>query len=157
MNLTNYPNNSGPTVNNNYVKNPQKTIFLNAKMSGWDPPQGGTPQPGVGNDLVYRDPWGNPYIITMDLNYDDACNDAFYCLDKVTGPNGMNTNPGLNGLVNPDTSKVNNFQYHGKVMVWSAGPPVNGKISIDPNLPANSGRTKSTSRAGNKCFLSCLL
>ena len=45
MNLTNYPNGVGPTVNNNHQKNPQKTIFLNAKMSGWDPSQGGTPQP----------------------------------------------------------------------------------------------------------------
>ena len=40
-------------------------VFLNATMSG-DPTL-----PGVGPDLVYRDPWGNPYIITMDLNYDE--------------------------------------------------------------------------------------
>ena len=104
----------GSTINTNYQKNPQKTIFLNAKMSGWDGT--GTPQPGVGNDLVYRDPWGNPYIISMDLNYDDQTRDAFYGLSAVSGP----ANPGLNGLVNPDNS-LNNFQYHGKVMVWSAG------------------------------------
>ena len=59
----------------NYQKNPQQTIFLNAKMSG------DTSSPGVGTDLVYRDPWGNPYVISMDLNYDEQCKDAFYCKD----------------------------------------------------------------------------
>ncbi len=54
-------------------------------MSGWDTGSvGGKPQPGVDNDLVYRDPWGNPYIISMDLNYDDQTKDAFYGLDKVS-------------------------------------------------------------------------
>jgi prepilin-type N-terminal cleavage/methylation domain-containing protein len=137
MNLTNYPNNSGATANVNYQKNPQKTIFLIAKMSGWDGT--GTPQPGVGNDLVYRDPWGNPYIISMDLNYDDQTMDAFYCLNKVSGFNQTSANPGLNGLVNPDTTKPNNFQYHGKVMVWSAGQ--DGKI--DPLDPATDWENKN--------------
>ena len=36
MDLTNYPNGGG-TVNTNHQKNPQQTIFLNAKMSGYDP------------------------------------------------------------------------------------------------------------------------
>jgi hypothetical protein len=36
-------------------------------------------RPGVGTDLVYRDPWGNPYIITLDLNYDEKARDACYC------------------------------------------------------------------------------
>jgi len=139
MNLTNYPNNSLPTANVNYQKNPQKTIFLNAKMSGWEPGLGGTPQPGVGSDLVYRDPWGNPYIISMDLNYDDQTRDAFYCLDAVSGFGGTSANPGLNGLVNPAPPKANNFQYHGKVMVWSAGP--DGKI--DPNDPATDYENKN--------------
>ncbi len=134
MNFTNYPNNPSQfTANINYQKNPQQTIFLNAKMSGYDPSQLGAPLPGVGNDLVYRDPWGNPYVISMDLNYDEQCQDAFYCLDKVSGPAGANTNPGLNGLINPDTTQNNNFRYHGKVMVWSAGP--DGKI--DPTAPAS--------------------
>jgi len=41
-------------------------------------------------------------------------------LDKVSGHNQTATNPGLNGLTTDGTP--NNFQYHGKVMVWSAGP-----------------------------------
>jgi prepilin-type N-terminal cleavage/methylation domain-containing protein len=113
MDLQTYPGGGTPTVNNNYVKNPQKTIFLNAKMVG------DTSSPGVGTDLVYRDPWGNPYIITMDLNYDEQCNDEFYSLQKVSQNTGQT---GYNGLFNPDANGASdNFQYHGKVMVWSAG------------------------------------
>ena len=135
MNLTNYPDGSGWTINTNYQKNPQKTVFLNAKMSGWDPSQGGTPEPGVGNDLVYRDPWGNPYVITMDLNYDENCKDSFYCLSKVSNLSGANGNPGINGLINPDTTQSDNFQFHGKVMVWSAGP--------DKKVDSNSANLSS--------------
>ena len=59
------------TANSNYQKNPQQTIFLNAKMSGYDPINGPAIRPASWTDLVYRDPWGNPYVITMDLNYDE--------------------------------------------------------------------------------------
>jgi hypothetical protein len=55
----------------------------------------------------------------------------------VSGFGGTNANPGLNGLVNPD-STPDNFQYHGKVMVWSAGPDK----TIDPKLPANQDANK---------------
>jgi hypothetical protein len=49
-------------------------------------------------------------------------------------------NPGLNGLTNPDGTGTtqNNFQFHGKVMVWSAGPDK----MIDPGSPANKGANK---------------
>jgi hypothetical protein len=97
--------------------------------------------PGVGNDLVYRDPWGNPYVITMDLNYDEQCQDAFYSLSAVSGPPSpavANSNPGINGLINPDTTRSDNYRYHGKVMVWSAGP--DGQI--DKNAAANTGVNK---------------
>ncbi len=74
----------------------------------------------------------------MDLNYDEQCQDAIYCLNLVSGFNQTSANPGLNGLVNPDTSQNDNFRYHGKVMVWSAGP--DGKS--DPKMPANAGYNK---------------
>ena len=137
MDLTNYPS-GGSTINTNHQKNPQKTIFLNAKMSGYDPSQPGTPQPGVGNDLVYRDPWGNPYVISMDLNYDDQCEDAFYSLQDVSQQNGQ---AGYNGLVNSTdvNGAGNHFRYHGKVMVWSAGQ--DGKI--DPNDPVTDRENKN--------------
>jgi prepilin-type N-terminal cleavage/methylation domain-containing protein len=116
MDITNYPG-GGWTVNTNHLKNPQRTIFLNAHMSG------DTNSPGVGTDLVYRDPWGDPYVITMDLNYNEVCEDAFYKLPIVSASDA-------NGLIlQPD----GNYAYRGTIMVWSAGH----NRSIDPEDPAN--------------------
>jgi prepilin-type N-terminal cleavage/methylation domain-containing protein len=132
MDLTNYPG-GGPTINTNYQKNPQQTIFLNAHMSG------DTSSPGVGTDLVYRDPWGNPYIISMDLNYDEMCNDAFYSLAKISSSTGADGGSGINGLVEPPNT-VNDYQFRGKVMVWSAGP--DGQIDNTGNSTAVQGANK---------------
>jgi prepilin-type N-terminal cleavage/methylation domain-containing protein len=130
--------NANSVVNTNHVKNPQQTIFLNAKMSGYNP-AANDPQPpgGVDNAGVDRDPWGNPYVISMDLNYDEQCRDAFYSLQKVSQQSGSS---GYNGLVNTTDSGGNgdNFLYHGKVMVWSAGP----NRAIDPVEPADDSENK---------------
>lgn len=133
MDLTSYPDGAGVTANNGHLKNPQRTAFLNAKMAGT------TNSPGVGPDLIYRDPWGNPYVITLDLNDDGGCRDAFYGLDSVSGLNQTSGNPGLNGLTNPDLTKNNNFQFHGRVMVWSAGS--DGKI--DPQDSAKDWENRN--------------
>lgn len=128
MDATNYPG-GGPTPNMSYVKNPQRTIFLNAKIVA------DTNSPGVGPDGVYRDPWGGPYIITMDLNYDEQCRDSNYCQRVVSqNPPLSSSQAGFNGLFNPDANgTTDNFLYHGKVMVWSAGPD----RKIDILEPAN--------------------
>jgi prepilin-type N-terminal cleavage/methylation domain-containing protein len=141
MDYTNFPNSpTTSTINTNHQSNPQQTKFLNAHMSGWDPSQGGTPQAGVGNDLVYRDPWGNPYIISLDLNYDDQCQDSFYCNESVSSPTSTTT--GLFGLnspgFKPGPGGHDNFLFHGKVMVWSAGP--DGKV--DKTKVANTDVNK---------------
>ena len=145
MDVTNYPNGSA-TVNTNHQKNPQRTIFLNPKMSGWDPASGDQ-QAAAGVDMngVYRDPWGNPYIITMDLSYDEQCRDAFYCLNKVSqNPPASTSQTGYNGLYNPDAGgSSDNYLYHGKVMVWSLGPPVSGKPALDPTKSAIDSANKN--------------
>ena len=151
MNLTNFQN-SVATENTNYQKNPQQTIFLGAKMSGYNPMNPDLQPPG-GVDVtgVYRDPWGNPYVISMDLNYDEQCRDAFYSLSTVSNPNPIPPgvaygNPGLNGLVNPDITRADGYQYHGKVMVWSAGPDK----MIDPTAdPAGGGSANSGANKDN--------
>jgi len=38
-----------------------------------------TNSPGIGPDYVMRDPFGTPYIITMDLNGDGKCYDPIWC------------------------------------------------------------------------------
>ena len=130
MDITSYPT-GGPTANVNHSKNTQQRVFLTANMVS------DATLPGVGPDLVYRDPWGTPYVITMDLNYDERCRDEFYRRTTVSGMGGANPNLGFNGLANPDGT-TNNFQSHGKVMVWAAGPDK----AIAPGLPANQGANK---------------
>jgi prepilin-type N-terminal cleavage/methylation domain-containing protein len=120
-------------INTNHIKNPQQTKFLNATLTG------DTISPGVGSDYVYRDPWGNPYIITLDLNYDEKCTDEFYKTQKVSQVATGNQN-GLYGLVNTTDAGGNgdHFDFRGKVMVWSAGPDKR----VDPKVQANDGVNK---------------
>ena len=127
------------TINKGHVKNPQKTQYLNAGMTT------DTNSPGVGSDGVYRDPWGNPYVITIDLNYDEKARDAFYRLPAVSAVPG-DPSRGLNGLIlkkdsNGSPVLVNGqqvFEANAPVMVWSAGPDK----MIDPTKPANQGANK---------------
>ena len=62
------PTNGGQSA----LRNTRRIRFLTAKTLG-DNGRG-----GVGTDGVFRDPWGNPYIITLDLNGDGMCEDAVY-------------------------------------------------------------------------------
>ncbi len=132
MDITNFPSNPSQfTANTNHIKNPQQTKFLNATLNS-DPSLG-----GVGPDLVYRDPWGNPYIITMDLNYDEQANDFVYGRMAVSQSSGQQ---GYNGLFNNVDAGGNgdHFQFHGKVMVWSAGPDQ----QVNTGVGAKSGVNK---------------
>jgi len=118
---------SNPTKGNS--ENRQGIAFLNTKFSNV---KGG---PGVGNDDgVYRDPWGSPYIITMDLNYDNSCRDGFYRGDKVaTDP--KQPGKGLLGFVRADRDS---WELRTGVMVWSLGPD----RRADPTVPATVGANK---------------
>jgi prepilin-type N-terminal cleavage/methylation domain-containing protein len=116
MDLTNYPNGT-VTVNAQHVKNPQQNKFLAAKMSG------DTARHGVGSDGVYRDPWGDPYIITLDLNYDDKCWDGFYRAQAISQI-AANKPEGYNGLYNSTdpSGNGNHYAVTGGIMIWSMGP-----------------------------------
>jgi hypothetical protein len=126
MNLTKSPDGS-PTINVNQRLNPKQIKFLNAKFSGNNTDR------GVGNDMVYRDPWGHPYIITMDLSGNGWCRDPFYQNHLVSRENESS---GFFGLTNnSDTNGISDaFELHGKVMVWSFGP--DGKADV--TQPANA-------------------
>jgi type II secretion system protein G len=124
MDIEKFPNGT-PTVNAGHVKNPMKRPFLTANLVG------DSVSAGVGQDGIYRDPWGNPYVITIDLNYDDHAKDVFYRLQGVSRQNG---GAGWNGLQNLKDPTGNSDDFVGaKVMVWSAGPD---KL-IDKTKPAN--------------------
>jgi prepilin-type N-terminal cleavage/methylation domain-containing protein len=106
-----------PTINLGHVKNPQKTQYLNATMAG------NNTSPGIGQDGTYRDLWGNPYVITIDLNFDEHARDAFYRGNVSADQTDSNTpKRGLNGLI-PKVIGANTFyEANSPVMVWSAGP-----------------------------------
>lgn len=101
-------------VNEGHRRNPRRKNFLNAKEAG------NVGEPGIGplGDRVFRDVWGNPYIMSMDLDYDGTVRDAFYGLTSVSQQAG---NTGFNGLFNPNGA-ADNFRLRGEIMVWSPGP-----------------------------------
>jgi prepilin-type N-terminal cleavage/methylation domain-containing protein len=141
MDLEKYPNgtggpaNDGKTVNFGHAKNSQQTKFLNAQMVG------DATLPGVGPDLIYRDPWGNPYIISMDLNYNENTADAFYKLESVSQAVPVSGGSGINGLFNPTVGSAtpirDDYEYRGGVMVWSLGPDKRADASKKADLEAN--------------------
>jgi prepilin-type N-terminal cleavage/methylation domain-containing protein len=118
-----------PTVNKGHVKNPQRTKFLGANMSG------DLSGPGIGLDGVYRDLWGKAYNITLDLNNDEKARDSFYSSTAISSQTG-NPNAGINGLILDPSKKF--FEAGSRVMVWSAGPDK----KIDPGNKANLGVNK---------------
>jgi prepilin-type N-terminal cleavage/methylation domain-containing protein len=115
--------NGSSSVNFGHVRNPRKVAYLNAKESNGTTTD---PLPGIGLDGIYRDPWGLPYIISIDMNYDGLTLDGFYRQRNVSwvdpGPPGKAQ--GHNGLYNSVTADGNSHDFSSRtpVMVWSFGP-----------------------------------
>lgn len=128
MDITERPVDGADTVNANHAQNPQKNAFLNAKFNS------SNVGPGVGTDLLYRDPWGMPYIITIDMNYDNMCRDAFYRQSSVSQDSGGR---GFNGLV-ASPAGGNAWEIRAPVVVWSFG----SDRRADSNVKANAGVNK---------------
>jgi hypothetical protein len=59
------------TINQGHVRNPRQHPFFQSKDSNGS-------GPGVDAVGVLRDPWGNPYIVTLDMNDDNICQVPFY-------------------------------------------------------------------------------
>ncbi len=65
------------------IKDPaliQVSSTMNPRQNGSFSPKFATSadSPGIGPDYAYRDPWGKPYIVTVDLNGDNVCMDPMY-------------------------------------------------------------------------------
>jgi prepilin-type N-terminal cleavage/methylation domain-containing protein len=103
-----YATNGGQVLG--HIYNPQQTAFYTGH------PSNGTSSPGVGTDNVLRDPWGLPYIVTLDLSGDGRVFDPYL--------NAMYQKqfPGRT-LVTP-----------GQAVVWSLGPT----MKINLGLPMNN-------------------
>ena len=73
--------------------------------------------PGLGPDGVFRDPWGAPYMISVDLNYDNQTRDAFYRNLTVSTKQGTPPKP-MPGMF----AQQGVVEARAPVMVWSLGP-----------------------------------
>lgn len=126
-NTTKFRNGRENVANRNSSQNPEKIDFLNAKdVDGLTPG-------GIGEDGVYRDPWGSPYIITVDLNVDGKCRDGFFrkaAVSMVTGDKGRN------GLARSEPGE--SFELVAPIMVWSLGPDA----SANDGIPSDKGVNK---------------
>jgi prepilin-type N-terminal cleavage/methylation domain-containing protein len=104
------------TVNKGHVKNPKQIKFLKPTVSSGDAAVNDF-TPGVGVDGEYRDPWGNPYVITIDSDNSGTSRDALYARQNVSQDNGKT---GLNGLFN-DAGVGDQFDFKAEYMIWSRG------------------------------------
>ena len=120
-------------ANANHKRNPEKHSFLNPGVL-----KEGTNSAGVSRtDYNFRDPWGNPYIIAFDLNYDN----------KVNVPDSGDTDPVNAGTnADPDHQKYPYKNIQRGVLIWSKGPDGKSEQGIDPNRgrePLNKDNVKS--------------
>jgi prepilin-type N-terminal cleavage/methylation domain-containing protein len=135
------PAKSSPT----YSLNPQNQDFLDGfkDVDYVRPPI--AKAGGIGPDGLLRDPWGNPYIITLDLNYDNRCRDAIYRREAVSrdttpgrpadmGYNGLRRFPAAAGST--DTGP-NRFEAAMTVMAWSFGPDGTCNADVGANALQN--------------------
>jgi prepilin-type N-terminal cleavage/methylation domain-containing protein len=98
------------------ARNPKRSTYLNAKMVSGD-------SPGVStDDYVYRDPWGSPYIITVDNNDDEKCEDTFY--GKVGGKGMVKNTKGI-------------YELSAPIMIWSLGPDKQADEKLGPTEGVN--------------------
>jgi len=117
-------------VNKDHVKNPQKIQCLSVGKRAAT-----TNNSGLGPDLVYRDPWGKPYVITLDYNYDDHCQDMVYSNSVVSKNANGKPNEGFHGLYDySGTGKP--FQLNHGIMIWSLGPDKDASTTVtsDPEV-----------------------
>jgi len=82
------------------------------------------------------DPWGHPYIISLDVNEDGWVEDAYYSRAKVSKGQAASDGKGFNRpLVSRGGEGKDDYAFEGRVMIWSFGP--DGKA--DPNIGADEG------------------
>jgi hypothetical protein len=115
-------------VNANHRLNTQRHAFSGLHVVS-DTRRGGVSKA----DYQFRDPWGNPYVISLDANHDGRVCDAVYGSATVSSNSmqGFPTNDG--GL----------YYMSGSVMVWSRGPDGKASMSVDANTGVNKDNVLS--------------
>ena len=129
-------------INQANAKNPKQTIYYKPTRTVSDLVEA-TNKPGSSSvctvDYQVRDPWGSPFIISLDLDYDGMTRDAVYGLATVSAT-PSDPSQGLNGLVRTENKALGtiNYDLKGPIMIWSKGP--DGKLDV--NVKANQGVNK---------------
>ena len=104
-------------INFNNSLNQKRTVFLNVKTARQFGPN------GMGElDRVLRDPWGRPYVVWMDLDYDN----------RVIDPFPQQVGQAVLPATNPNARFVSQ-----PVLVMSLGPDG----AVDFNQPSNAKGT----------------
>jgi hypothetical protein len=115
--------------NAEHRRNPRNVVTFNAKQVS------GNASPGVSSlDHGFRDPWGNQYVITLDVNDDNKCVDYLYGSAAV-----HNNGPGLVGLV----KNGGVYELNRSVMIWSKGPDGQADKNKAANVDVNKDNVLS--------------
>jgi prepilin-type N-terminal cleavage/methylation domain-containing protein len=127
--------NGRTTPNKGHILNPQRHALLNAKSATT------TTDAGVGPDGEYRDPWGNPYVISLDYSLNERCRDVVYSQAAVSQQSGQT---GYNGLFNPVAPGTSNdFEHTGQFLIWSQGPDMKSANNVKANQGVNKDNVLS--------------
>jgi prepilin-type N-terminal cleavage/methylation domain-containing protein len=107
-----------------HIYNPQQTPFYQPKLiaAGTVPPFTGPWTQGLGSDDVLRDPWGLPYMVTVNLSMNNRVFDPFLNM-MYQAQYGANT-----ALFTP-----------GSAVVWSLGP-LNKQINLTKSMKDQANR-----------------
>ena len=114
MDLVKFPNDTPVVVNASHQKNPQQTIFLNAKMSGYDPDplKHLLPEGGVRSNLL-------PLEVTRRSIPAHEPGDSLFCMQWemwfVNGPRGWRTAQSVPSIGFYDTFNLDSIRQH---MLW---------------------------------------
>jgi len=99
-----YATNGGQVLG--HIYNPQQTQFYRGKAAAsGNSPGAWLGSPGIANDDILRDPWGQPYIVTLNLRGDSGVFDPY-----------------LNDMYQVQFPKASALVTPGSAVVWSFGP-----------------------------------
>ena len=110
--------NSGQVLGHIYNTH-QAQLYTGTLAAGPAVPGVGPGSPGVGADDILRDPWGMPYIVTLDLNSD-----------------GRVLDPSLNAMYQAQSPGANLY-IPGPAVVWSFGPTRQINLTLPSHNPVN--------------------
>jgi hypothetical protein len=119
-------------ANRGNSRNPKKHKYLQPKESGAKATTPGNYEadrdhyPGLSGNRIYRDPFRNEFVISVDIDRDGYCEDQLYSSPAAISPQPL-------GLVkHPDG---HNSVKGREVMIWTNGPD----MLVDPTSDLSSG------------------